>query len=103
MEMLSQSPAHSDSHLSSSPSLFTHHPPPTLYSVASGEGLPPLDLCKTLDSGDYKRLLWTSASEVPGIFITMLILPFIGRKIVIGIEMLVITLFTALLFICANE
>ena len=87
-------------------SLIHHHhhaTPPTLYYVASGEGLPPLDLCKTLDSGDYKRLLWTSASEVPGIFVTMLILPFIGRKIVMGIEMLVTTLFTGLLFICANE
>ena len=62
-----------------------------------------LDVCKTLDDEDYKRLLWTSASEVPGVFVTMLILPFIGRKIVMGAEMLVTTLFTGFLFICADE
>ena len=65
--------------------------------------LPPLDICKSLESADYIRLLWTSAAEVPGIFITMFILTFIGRKIVIGLEMLIVTLFTGLLFLCIEE
>ena len=72
-------------------------------TVGLQSGLPRLDVCKSLESADYVRLLWTSAAEVPGILITMLILTFIGRKIVIGVEMLIVTLFTGLLFLCIDE
>ena len=74
-------------------------------SGLSGDCYTDSSLCKTLEDDDYSALLWTSAAEVPGIFFTMLLLviPCLGRKVVVGIEMALLTIFTSLLFICADR
>ena len=64
-----------------------------------------VDICKTLDNDDYIALLWTSVAEVPGIFLTtfLLVMPCLGRKMVMASEMALLTIFTGLLLICANR
>ena len=64
-----------------------------------------LDICKTLEDDDYGALLWTSAAEAPGIFFTifLMVMPCLGRKIVMASEMALLTIFTGLLLICADK
>jgi MFS family permease len=62
-----------------------------------------LDVCKSLTSDDYGALMWTTLAEAPGTVVTILLMPFFGRKLVMGVEMVVIVIFTALLFVCANR
>ena len=64
-----------------------------------------VDICKTLDSDDYSALLWTSVAEVPGIFFTtfLLVMPCLGRKMVMASGMAILTIFTGLLLICADR
>ena len=74
-------------------------------SGLSGDCRTDSSLCKTLEDDDYSALLWTSAAEVPGVFFTMLLLvvPCLGRKLVLGIQMALLTIFTGLLLICADR
>ena len=64
-----------------------------------------LDVCKTLEDDDYSTLLWTSAAEIPGVFLTMflLVMPCMGRKVVVTTEMALLTIFTGLLLVCADR
>ncbi|KAL5477456.1 hypothetical protein EMCRGX_G024256 [Ephydatia muelleri] len=42
--------------------------------------------CKAFGQNDYLYMTWTSAAEFPGIFLTLLIIELIGRKITMAVE-----------------
>ncbi|XP_041456544.1 synaptic vesicle 2-related protein-like isoform X1 [Lytechinus variegatus] len=59
-----------------------------------------LSTCKSLDTQGYVDLLVTSLAEFPGIVLTLLVIDTLGRKITMGLEMLVAGVFTFLLLLC---
>ena len=59
--------------------------------------------CRTLTTKDYTDLLWTTLAEFPGIFITLAIIEFLGRKITMAVDMIGFTLFSFLLIICTSR
>lgn len=59
--------------------------------------------CEELHTGDYLKILWTAAAELPGLLITVIIIEIIGRKITMAIEFMVSMLAFLLLFICASD
>ncbi|XP_076816791.1 synaptic vesicle 2-related protein-like [Clavelina lepadiformis] len=59
--------------------------------------------CHTLSTKDYTDLLWTTIAEFPGIFITLGIIEFIGRKKTMAVDLLGFALFSFLLIICTSR
>lgn len=59
--------------------------------------------CRTLTTKDYTDLLWTTLSEFPGIFITLAIIEYLGRKVTMAVDMIGFTLFSFLLILCASR
>jgi MFS family permease len=62
-----------------------------------------LDVCKELDLEDYGTVMWTLASEIPGLAIAGILLLCLGRKVVMGIEMFLCAVFVGLLYICLSR
>ena len=56
-----------------------------------------------LDTGDYIKILWASASELPGLIITVVIIEILGRKITALLGFLVMLTGFCLLFICTSD
>ena len=56
-----------------------------------------------LDTGDYVKILWASAAELPGIIFTASIIEIIGRKLTIMIGFLIALVGYCLLFICTSD
>jgi MFS family permease len=56
-----------------------------------------------LDTGDYIKILWTSAAELPGLLVTVVIIELLGRKITLAVEFLACMIGFLLLFICTSE
>lgn len=65
---------------------------------------PPCRLeCKSLSMADYTDLLLTTAAEFPGLFITFLIIEWLGRRKTIAVEFLIFALFVYLVNICVTR
>eukprot|EP00118_Oscarella_pearsei_P020607 m.224660 g.224660 ORF g.224660 m.224660 type:complete len:523 (+) comp39999_c0_seq2:141-1709(+) len=58
------------------------------------------DQCDTLSTDDYLQLLWTSASEVPGLLLTTFLAGKMGRKPLMALEFLLGGLPFFLMYIC---
>lgn len=56
-----------------------------------------------LDLQDYLNLMWTAAAELPGLFVTVLIIEILGRKVTMAINFVVIAGGFGLLFLCPKE
>lgn len=56
-----------------------------------------------LDTGDYVKILWTSAAELPGLLITVVIIEVLGRKLTMAIEFMACMIGFLLLLICTSE
>lgn len=56
-----------------------------------------------LDTGDYVKILWTSAAELPGILVTLVIIELFGRRLTMAFEFVVCMVGFLLLFICTSE
>ncbi len=56
-----------------------------------------------LDTGDYIKILWAGAAELPGILITIIIIEIVGRKITMMIGFMIALIGYSLLFICTSE
>ena len=56
-----------------------------------------------LDTGDYVKILWAAAAELPGLLITLVIIELIGRKITMAAEFVACMVGFLLLFICASD
>ena len=56
-----------------------------------------------LNTGDYLNILWASASEMPGILVTVIIIEILGRKLTMMIGFLVAFAGYCLLFICTSN
>ncbi|GAB1602604.1 synaptic vesicle 2-related protein-like, partial [Argonauta hians] len=59
--------------------------------------------CKMLSKSDYTDLLWTTVAEFPGLLFTILIIDRVGRKITIGGEFFVFSVFMFLVNICTTR
>ncbi len=59
--------------------------------------------CHQLSTSDYRDLLLTTLAEFPGLIITAVIIEWLGRKMTIGLEFLVFSLFTFVLFLCLQR
>lgn len=56
-----------------------------------------------LDNGDYIKILWTSAAEIPGLLVTVVIIELLGRRLTMAIEFVACMVGFLLLFICTSE
>ena len=56
-----------------------------------------------LDTQDYVRILWTTAAELPGMLVTVVIIELLGRKLTMTIEFVACMIGFLLLFICGSE
>lgn len=56
-----------------------------------------------LDTGDYVKILWASAAELPGLVVTLVIIELIGRKITMAAEFVACMVGFLLLFICTSD
>ncbi|XP_039253731.1 synaptic vesicle 2-related protein-like [Styela clava] len=59
--------------------------------------------CHKLTSADYVDLLWTTLAEFPGLFFTLVIINFIGRKKTMALTMVGFAVFCLLLMICSSR
>ena len=59
--------------------------------------------CRTLTTKDYTDLLWTTLAEFPGIFITLSIIEYLGRKVTMAVDMIGFALFSFLLIVCTSR
>ncbi|XP_052834035.1 synaptic vesicle 2-related protein [Octopus bimaculoides] len=59
--------------------------------------------CKMLSKGDYIDLLWTTIAEFPGLFLTILVIDKIGRKLTIGGEFIIFSVFMFFVNICTTR
>ncbi|GAB6023587.1 hypothetical protein CHUAL_008357 [Chamberlinius hualienensis] len=59
--------------------------------------------CKVLSTTDYVDLLWTTLAEFPGIFITVIIIEKLGRKLTMGLEFVCYSLCVFPLLICFSS
>ncbi|KAI3388215.1 hypothetical protein SNEBB_006316 [Seison nebaliae] len=58
---------------------------------------------KCLTKQDYIDVLWTTLAEFPGLFITVFIVEYIGRKKTMALELLLFSIFTFLVNICTSR
>eukprot|EP00057_Strongylocentrotus_purpuratus_P018538 XP_011673012.1 PREDICTED: synaptic vesicle 2-related protein isoform X1 [Strongylocentrotus purpuratus] len=58
--------------------------------------------CKSLDTQGYVGLLVSSLGEIPGILLTLFMIDTAGRKLTMGLEMLVCAVFSFLLLMCVD-
>jgi len=56
-----------------------------------------------LDTNDYFKILWTTAAEIPGIILTVVIIELLGRKITMFVEFIGCMVGFLLLYICASD
>jgi hypothetical protein len=75
--------------------LFANH-----QHCRSGSDMPVLDVCEDLTAEDYEYTMWTLAAEIPGVLVAAVLLPCIGRRIVMVIQMILSTLFFGFLYFC---
>ncbi|KAI0234007.1 Synaptic vesicle 2-related protein [Lamellibrachia satsuma] len=61
------------------------------------------DECKLLTTRNYIELMWTSFAELPGLFLTMVMIDRMGRKMSMYIELFAYSLVCFLLFICTGR
>ena len=59
--------------------------------------------CEELGTGDYVKILWAAAAELPGLVFTFVIVDIIGRKKSMAIEFVLAAGGFLLLFICASK
>lgn len=59
--------------------------------------------CHRLTQRDYVDLLWTTIAEFPGLFVTLLIINYIGRKKTMAVTMVGFSVFCLLLNICSTR
>lgn len=57
----------------------------------------------SLDTSDYIKIVWTSAAELPGVFITVAVIEILGRKLTVATEFVAAMIGFLLLFICTSE
>ena len=62
--------------------------------------MPVLDVCNDLTIEDYTYVMWTLAAEIPGLLVTAILLPFLGRRVVMAIQMFLSAGFFAFLYFC---
>lgn len=56
-----------------------------------------------LDTDDYLKILWTTAAELPGLFITVVAIELLGRKVTIALELFISMVGFLLLFMCTSD
>ncbi len=56
-----------------------------------------------LGTGDYVKILWASAAELPGLLVTAVIIELLGRKWTMAIEFLLCMIGFLLLLICVSD
>jgi MFS family permease len=56
-----------------------------------------------LDTGDYVKILWAAAAELPGLLITLVVIEVLGRKKTMAIEFVICMIGFLLLFICSSD
>lgn len=56
-----------------------------------------------LDTGDYLKIMWAAAAELPGIAVTLLVVDFLGRKWTMAIEFVASMVGFLLLFVCTSD
>lgn len=56
-----------------------------------------------LDTRDYIKILWTSAAELPGLLVTVVIIELLGRKLTMAVQFLACMIGFLLLFMCTSE
>ncbi len=59
--------------------------------------------CYELDTGDYVKILWSSAAEIPGLIVTFFVIDLIGRKKTMCIEFILSGGGFLLLLICSSD
>ncbi|KAK2155568.1 hypothetical protein LSH36_236g00000 [Paralvinella palmiformis] len=59
--------------------------------------------CKQLTTKDYTDLLWTTVAEFPGLFITFLIIEWLGRRWTMAVEFCVFSFFVFLVNMCTSR
>jgi MFS family permease len=70
---------------------------------ANKQNLEPFCYLKCLQAQDYIDLLLTTISEFPGLFITMFIIEFIGRKKTMAVEFIIFGICSFMLNICVSR
>lgn len=56
-----------------------------------------------LDTSDYLKILWTTAAELPGLFLTVVTIEVFGRKITLALDFIISMIGFLLLFICTSD
>ena len=62
-----------------------------------------LTTCEEFDTGDYVKILWTAAAELPGVLVTVVLIDIVGRKWTMAVEFVGCMVGFLLLFICASD
>lgn len=60
-------------------------------------------LCKDLTTSDYLHILWAATAELPGLFLTFILIELIGRKKTMAVEFILSMGGFLLLFICGKK